>query len=269
MHIFSWFTRRKDPNENLWHKCSKCSELVYICEIEDNCWVCTWCDHHERLKARKRLELTFDQGSFEELDYKDSFDDPIKFKDYKAKLKKSRVETGQNDCYLIGFGNIKCNPAVVLAVDFSFIGGSMGKALGNAIVYASEQAVSKRAPLIIFSSSGGARMQEGMFSLLQMARTTIAVNNVKLAALPFISVMCDPTTGGVQASYASLGTVVLAEPKALIGFAGPRVIKQTINTELPEGFQSSEFQFKNGFIDKIVNRKDMRKELGRILTILR
>ncbi len=262
--------------ENLWHKCKKCNEMIFKEQIQDNAFVCTFCDHHERISAKERLNVFFNsksqKGNFEEVILEKQTDDPIKFSDkvsYKSRLKKYRDKCNSHDCYAIGIGEIDGNKVIALAMDFGFIGGSMGRALGNAIVHASQMAVEYDIPLVIFSSSGGARMQEGIFSLMQMARTTIAVKQVREAGLPYISVLCDPTTGGVQASFAMLGTITLAEPNALIGFAGARVIQQTIGEDLPDDFQSSEFQFKNGFIDQIVHRHNLRSEISKILHILK
>lgn len=282
MKFMNWLTswipkirseRSANVPSDLWHKCSKCEEMVFVQHMIDNSWVCTICGHHERMSATQRLISFF--GS------KDSFkienpaqlkDDPIKFSDvksYKSRLKQARAKSASDECFAIGVGRLDNNPVVALAMDFSFIGGSMGRALGNAIVHAAEISVKNKIPLVIFSSSGGARMQEGIFSLVQMARTTVAVKSVRDAAIPYISVLCDPTTGGVQASFAMLGTVTLAEPGALIGFAGKRVIQQTIGEELPKDFQSAEFQFKNGFVDRIVHRTELRSTISKILNILK
>ncbi|QEK38665.1 acetyl-CoA carboxylase, carboxyltransferase subunit beta [Candidatus Cytomitobacter primus] len=265
-------TKSSSIPENLWHKCNKCGEMIFKQQIEDNLLVCTICDHHERMTAKQRLCAFFgSEKCFVVEEPKKYSDDPINFTDkisYKSRLKKYREICDSDDCFLIGIGSVEGKKVVALSMNFKFIGGSMGRALGNAIVYAADLAVENGIPLIIFSSSGGARMQEGMFSLVQMARTTIAIKQVKEAGLPYISVLCDPTTGGVQASFAMLGTITLAEPDALIGFAGKRVIQQTIRVELPDDFQSADFQFNNGFIDKIVHRSKMRSEIIRILDIL-
>ncbi len=262
--------------DDLWHKCIKCSDMIFKKQIIDNLFVCTVCDHHNRISAKDRLNIFFDKienqdNNFEEINIPSAEDDPIKFKDkitYKSRLKKYREKCQANDCFSVGIGQVGKKKAIALSMDFGFIGGSMGRDLGNAIVHASKLAVEYNIPLITFSSSGGARMQEGIFSLIQMARTTIAVKQVREAGLAYISVLCDPTTGGVQASFTMLGTIILAEPNALIGFAGARVIRQTIGEDLPDDFQSSEFQLKNGFIDQIIHRNQMRNTISKILNIL-
>ncbi|QEK38158.1 acetyl-CoA carboxylase carboxyl transferase subunit beta [Candidatus Cytomitobacter indipagum] len=265
--------RSESVPDDLWHKCNKCEEMIFRSHMVDNMWVCTICDHHERMRAHHRLVSFFGSESNFKTEIPPRLqDDPINFSDtvsYKSRLKKARAKCDMDDCFEIGVGKLEGNSVVALAMDFAFIGGSMGRALGNAIVHAAEISIRNKIPLVLFSSSGGARMQEGIFSLMQMARTTIAVKKVKDAGIPYISVLCDPTTGGVQASFAMLGTVTLAEPGALVGFAGKRVIQQTIGEELPKDFQSSEFQFKNGFVDKIVHRSKIALEINRIINILK
>ncbi|MEW6102778.1 MAG: acetyl-CoA carboxylase, carboxyltransferase subunit beta [bacterium] len=256
------------PNE-LWIKCDGCSTLLYKNELERNLSVCPKCNFHFRLKAKDRIKITIDKKSFKE-DFSDiSPCDFLRFKDikpYEERLKSAEKETGLSDAIVCGFGKIDGHPVAIAIMDFSFMGGSMGSVVGEKIALLTEKAIELSSPLIIFSSSGGARMQEGMVSLFQMAKTAGVISVFKKRGGFFISVLTDPTTGGVSASFAFLGDVIIAEPKALIGFAGPRVIEQTIRQRLPDGFQRSEFLLSHGIIDMITERKDLKKRLSSLLS---
>ena len=245
--------------------CRGCHGEFHQSELRDNLYVCPDCDRHFRLSASYRLKITLDKGSFKEFCGSLEGMNPLDFPGYDEKLEKEKEKTGLREGVITGTGKIHGNKAVVCAMDGRFMMGSMGSAVGEKITRAVEYATKKKLPLIIFSVSGGARMQEGIFSLFQMAKTTAAIEKHNQAGGLFISVMTNPTTGGVTASFASLGDIILAEPDALIGFAGPRVIKQTIGTELPEGFQKSEYLLEHGFVDSVIERKDMRDILGKIL----
>lgn len=277
----SWFRRRPSRltksdrkktavPEGLWIKCNNCGEIVYSKEIDRNLKVCPKCDYHFRITAKERIDLLVDPGSFEEFDSQIKSEDPLQFKDskkYKDRIKDAVKKTKQNEAVICGTGTIEGRETVLAVFDFSFLGGSMASAVGEKITRAIEMAVKKRCGLIIISSSGGARMQEGALSLMQMAKTSVALARMRKERLPFISVLTDPTTGGVTASFAMLGDVNIAEPKALIGFAGPRVIQQTIRQDLPEGFQRSEFLLEHGMVDKIVSRKELKSTLATLLSI--
>jgi acetyl-CoA carboxylase carboxyl transferase subunit beta len=263
------FSKRETP-ENLWVKCPETGEMIYRPDLEAALWV-TPSGHHMRIGASARLRYTFDEGQYEKLSAPVTPDDPLKFPDvkpYPDRLKASRKATGEHDALAIGYGTIQGQPAVVAVQDFAFMGGSLGMAVGEAFVKAAKEAVARGVPFVIFTASGGARMQEGTLSLMQMARTTLALNEVKAAGLPYIVVLTDPTTGGVMASYAMLGDIHLAEPNALVGFAGRRVIEQTIRETLPPGFQRSEFLVERGMIDRVVTRAELPKVLGSILQTL-
>jgi len=274
-----WFKKDKAPKaqlsdkkvkipEGLWVKCDNCKEIVYKQEIEKNLKVCPKCRYHFRISARERLDLVVDEGSFVEYDAGLSPKDFLGFKDtvkYKDKIKSSQSTTGQRDAIISGKAAIGGHDVMLAVMDFSFMGGSMGSVVGEKICRASERAEEAGVPLVIFSSSGGARMQEGVVSLMQMAKTSAAVARLGQKGIPFISVLTDPTFGGVSASFSSLGDVIIAEPKSLIGFAGPRVIEQTIKQQLPEGFQRAEFQMEHGQVDMIVDRQHMKDTLARIL----
>ncbi len=251
--------------EGLWVKCDNCKEIIYRKEVEKNFKVCPKCDYHFRISASERLPYLVDEGSFLEVEDGLSPKDFLGFKDYKDKLKSSRKKTGLKDAVISGEAKIGGRPVSLVIMDFSFMGGSMGSVVGEKIARAVERAMEKRIPFVSVASSGGARMQEGILSLMQMAKTSAAVARLGDAGLPFISVLTDPTFGGVTASFAMLGDLIIAEPKCLIGFAGPRVIEQTIKQQLPSGFQRAEFLLEHGMIDMIVPRKDMRATLGRIL----
>jgi acetyl-CoA carboxylase carboxyl transferase subunit beta len=263
------FTKRETP-ENLWVKCPETGEMIYRPDLDAAQWV-TPSGHHMRIGAAARLRYTFDEGQYERIASPVTPDDPLHFPDvkpYPDRLKASRKATGEQDALTIGYGTIRGQPAVVAVQDFAFMGGSLGVAVGEAFVKAAQEAVGRRAPFIIFTASGGARMQEGTLSLMQLARTTLALNEVKAAGLPYIVVLTDPTTGGVMASYAMLGDVHIAEPNALIGFAGRRVIEQTIRETLPAGFQRAEFLVERGMVDMVVARKELPDVLSSVLKTL-
>ncbi len=251
--------------EGLWVKCDNCKEIIYRKEVEKNFKVCPKCDYHFRISASERLPYLVDEGSFVEVEDGLSPKDFLNFKDYKDKLKSSRKKTGLKDAVISGEAKIGGKPVSIVVMDFDFMGGSMGSVVGEKIARAIERAIEKRTPFVSVASSGGARMQEGILSLMQMAKTSAAAARLGEAGLPFISVLTDPTFGGVTASFAMLGDIIIAEPKSLIGFAGPRVIEQTIKQQLPAGFQRAEFLQEHGMIDAIVPRREMRVVLGKIL----
>jgi len=268
--IKSIFTRRDMP-ENLWAKCDACGQMLFHRELSENLMVCTACGHHMAITPRARFAALFDGGLFAEIEVPEPLADPLQFRDekrYTDRMRDAKRKTGETEAMLGAQGKIFQLDVIAAGQNFSFMGGSMGMAVGNAMLTAAERAVEVKAPLVVFAAAGGARMQEGILSLMQMPRTTIAVQMLREAGLPFIVVMTHPTTGGVTASYAMLGDVHLAEPDALICFAGPRVIEQTIREKLPEGFQRSEYLLDHGMIDRVVTRGEMREELGRILRLL-
>lgn len=255
----------------LWVKCENCGEIIYKKEVERNLDVCPKCNYHFRISAADRLKIVFDEGTFNEIDQAIEPQDPLEFKDlkkYKDRLKAAQKETGLRDAIISGQGLINGQKAVAAAFEFSFMGGSMGSVAGEKITRAVERAISERCGAIVFSSSGGARMQEGILSLMQMAKTSAALGRLREARLPYISVVTDPTMGGVTASFAMLGDVIIAEPRALVGFAGPRVIAETIRQKLPEGFQRAEYLLEHGMIDMIVERKMLKDTLSRLLSML-
>ena len=261
---------KKDSPDNLWMKCPKSGEMVFSADLAGLLHV-TPAGHHLRIGPDMRMDYTFDDKAYEEVAIPEVAKDPLKFKDdqkYTDRLKKARAKTGDQDAMSIGVGKIHGIEAVVLVQNFAFMGGSLGMAAGEGFIQAAEYAVAHELPLIVFTAAGGARMQEGALSLMQMPRTTIAVQELREAGLPYIVVLCDPTTGGVTASYAMLGDIHLAEPGALICFAGPRVIEETIREKLPEGFQRAEFLEEKGMIDRVVPRREMRKTLGKLLSVL-
>jgi acetyl-CoA carboxylase carboxyl transferase subunit beta len=263
------FAKRETP-ENLWVKCPDTGEMIYRPDLEAALWV-TPSGHHMRISAAQRLQFTFDDGKFERIASPVVIDDPLKFPDvkpYPERLKAARKASGEQDALAIGFGKIQGQPTMVVVQDFAFMGGSLGMAVGEAFIKAAQEAVKRDVPFVIFTAAGGARMQEGTLALMQMARTTLAVNEIKAAGLPYVVVLTDPTTGGVMASYAMLGDVHLAEPNALIGFAGRRVIEQTIRETLPPGFQRSEFLVERGMVDRVVSRGELTAVLGSILKTL-
>jgi acetyl-CoA carboxylase carboxyl transferase subunit beta len=251
--------------EGLWVKCDNCKEIIYRKEVDKNLKVCPKCDYHFRISASERLLYLVDEGSFLEVEDGLSPRDFLNFKDYKDKLKSSRKKTGLKDAIISGEAKIGGRAVSLVVMDFDFMGGSMGSVVGEKIARVIESAIEKRTPFVSVASSGGARMQEGILSLMQMAKTSAAVARLGEAGLPFISVLTDPTFGGVTASFAMLGDIIIAEPKSLIGFAGPRVIEQTIKQQLPAGFQRAEFLQEHGMIDAIVPRREMRVTLGKIL----
>ena len=257
--------------EGLWHKCSNCGAVLYTAEFDKNKHVCPKCNHHERISARKRISIFLDQGEHKEM-FKDlSPKDMLKFKDkqkYQDKFEQTQNKTGEKDALLVFTGNLKKIPIVVCAFEYSFFGGSMGSVVGEKFNRAVNLAIELRRPLVCFSASGGARMQESLFSLFQMSKTSAALAKLSEEAIPYISVLTDPTMGGVSASLAVLGDINIAEPNALIGFAGPRVIEQTVREKLPEGFQRSEFLQEHGTIDMIVERKDQPEKIANIIEML-
>ena len=260
---------KKDSPDNLWVKCPKSGELVYREDLDKSMWV-TPSGAHMRIGPDKRFEYMFDDLLFTEIEMPSVPKDPLKFKDdkrYVDRLKSARAKTGREDCMEAAHGKIGGRPAVVLVQDFSFMGGSLGMAAGEAFIKAAETAVQRKSALIVFTMSGGARMQEGALSLMQMPRTTVAIQEVKEAGLPYIVVLCDPTSGGVLASYAMLGDIHIAEPEAMIAFAGPRVIEQTIREKLPEGFQRSEFLREHGMVDMVLDRREIPARVATILDL--
>jgi acetyl-CoA carboxylase carboxyl transferase subunit beta len=274
----AWFRKEKKPKEptekqvaipeGLWIKCDECKEIVYRKEVEQNLNVCPKCGYHFRLTARGRFEILFDDNAYKEFATNIRSGDPLEFRDtkrYRDRLKVYEQRVGKGDAVLCAEGKLDGMSVVICAMEYSFMGGSMGSVVGEKITQAIERCIDKKEPLIIVSCSGGARMQEGILSLMQMAKISAALARLAEAGLPFISVLTDPTTGGVTASYAMLGDVNIAEPKALIGFAGPRVIEQTIRQTLPEGFQRSEFLVEHGMVDLITIRSEMKATLARFL----
>ncbi|MEM9736892.1 MAG: acetyl-CoA carboxylase, carboxyltransferase subunit beta [Pseudomonadota bacterium] len=265
------FFQRRDTPENLWSTCSNCGQMIFHRELSDNQMVCPACGHHMAITPRARFLRLFDGGIFTEIEVPEALADPLSFRDskrYTDRLRDARKSTEEGEAMLVAAGQIHDVPVICAGQDFQFMGGSMGMGVGNALLTAAEAAVAGNAPLIVFSAAGGARMQEGILSLMQMPRTTIAVETVREAGLPFIVVLTPPTPGGVTASFAMLGDIHIAEPDALICFAGPRVIEQTIREKLPEGVQRSEYLLDHGMIDRVVPRGEMRDELGTILRML-
>ena len=273
----NWFTRllpkiatsakKKGVPEGIWNKCPACEAVLYRAELERNLFVCPKCEYHMRINARQRLDFFLDPDEYQEFGTDILPEDRLKFRDskkYKDRLNAAQKETGETEALITVLGKLKGMPLVVAAFEFSFIGGSMSYAVGQRFINAVQVAIQHRVPFVCFATSGGARMQEGLFSLFQMAKTATVLTQLSKAKLPFISVLTDPTMGGVSASLATLGDLIIAEPKALMGFAGPRVIEQTIRQTLPEGFQRSEFLLEKGAIDKIVDRREMRETVYRL-----
>ena len=258
---------RSDIPVGMWVKCSKCKEILYKDDLHKNYSICPHCGNHFRLSSRRRVEQIIDKGTFEEFNLNITTDNPLHMDDYVKKLEILKEKTGLDEAVKCGIGNIKSEKIVICIMDSNFMMGSMGKVVGEKITYSIEKAIELKLPVIIFCASGGARMQEGIVSLMQMAKTSAAVKKLNKAGLLYITVLTDPTYGGVTASFASLGDIILAEPNAMIGFAGPRVIKQTIGQDLPEGFQTAEFLLEHGFVDKVVNRKDMKETLYKLLIL--
>ncbi|MGF1501121.1 MAG: acetyl-CoA carboxylase, carboxyltransferase subunit beta [Paracoccaceae bacterium] len=268
--IKSFFQRREMP-ENLWSTCDNCGQMIFHRDLAENLNVCLSCGHHMDIPPRARFRALFDGGVFSNVPVPEPIADPLSFRDekrYTDRLRDARRKTGETEAILVGCGQIFGQTVVAAAQDFRFMGGSMGIAVGNGMLAAADCAVAHHAPLVAFTAAGGARMQEGILSLMQMPRTPIAVDRVRRAGLPFVVVLANPTTGGVTASFAMLGDVHLAEPGALICFAGPRVIEQTIRETLPEGFQRAEYLLDHGMIDRVVPRGALREELARILRML-
>ena len=258
--------------EEMWIECKKCKESVYIVELEQNFKVCPKCDYHFRLGAQERIHMLVNLGTFVEKDRDLIPADPLKFKDtkkYKERLRASLKKTSNKDAVLTGSGELGEHAVEIGIFEFDFMGGSMGSVVGEKITRGIERAVNRKVPLILISCSGGARMQEGIYSLMQMAKTTSALNELSESRVPYISILTDPTMGGVSASFSMLGDIILAEPGALIGFAGPRVIEQTIQQKLPEGFQTSEFLLDHGLIDNVVHRRDLKETLNNLLGLLK
>lgn len=265
------FLPKRQTTDTLWHKCKNCDAMVFTKEWEDNLQVCPRCDHHDRIRARTRFEQLFDDGDYQLLPSPEVREDPLKFRDtkrYTDRIKAARTSTEEKDALLNARGTIEGRTAIVGVQDFAFMGGSMGVAVGSAFVAGVRAAIDARAPYIVFTAAGGARMQEGILSLMQMPRSTVALELLREAGLPYIVVLTDPTTGGVTASYAMLGDVQLAEPGALIGFAGQRVIEQTIREKLPDGFQRAEYLLEHGMIDMVVPRAELRQRLAQLIAYL-
>ncbi|HVL58722.1 MAG TPA: acetyl-CoA carboxylase, carboxyltransferase subunit beta [Burkholderiaceae bacterium] len=262
---------RKQVPEGLWIKCSACDAVLYRIDLENNLMVCPKCDHHMRIGARRRIDTLLDADGRTEIGAAIAPEDSLKFKDsrkYTDRIKEAIEESGENEALVVVSGTIRAIPAVVACFEFNFMGGSMGSVVGERFVRGVNAAVELRAPLVSVAASGGARMQEGLLSLMQMAKTTAALTRLTQARLPYVSVLTDPTMGGVSASFCFLGDVVIAEPRALIGFAGPRVIEQTVREKLPEGFQRAEFLLEKGAVDMIVHRRQLRDEIAQILALL-
>ncbi|MCL2567135.1 MAG: acetyl-CoA carboxylase, carboxyltransferase subunit beta [Alphaproteobacteria bacterium] len=261
----------KDIPDNLWLKCPNCSTLLFKKDLEKNEQVCTNCDYHFFLPVEKRLESLFDDGKYIKIDLPKGLEDPLKFKDkdkYIDKIKIYRQKTGFNDAFIAGYGKVNGNFVVIGVMNFAFMGGSMGSAVGEGFLFAAQFAITKNTPFVVVSASGGARMQEGMISLMQMAKTTIAVEMLSEKKLPYIVVLTNPTTGGVTASLAMLGDIHIAEQGSTIGFAGARVIEQTIRKKLPEGFQTAEYLLEHGMVDVVVHRRDLQTTLGNVIDVL-
>ncbi len=265
------FLPKRQSSDTLWHKCAKCGTMVFLKEWEENQHVCPRCEFHDRIGPKERFEYIFDDGKHELLPSPQVREDPLKFRDtkrYSDRLKEARSKTGARDALANARGTIHGHPVVVGVQDFAFMGGSMGVAVGSAFVSGVQAAIAAKTPYVIFTASGGARMQEAVLSLMQLPRTTVAISELREAGLPYIVVLTDPTTGGVTASYAMLGDIQIAEPGALIGFAGQRVIEQTIREKLPEGFQRAEYLLQHGMIDMVVPRREMKDRLAKVIGYL-
>ena len=265
------FIAKRETAETLWHKCKGCNAMIFLKEFEENQSVCPKCDHHGRIGPAERFAAIFDDDSYTVLAPPTVAEDPLKFRDtkkYVDRIKAARLSTGEQDAMMSALGTIEGQKAVISVQDFAFMGGSMGMAVGEAFVDAAKAAIKAKCPYIIFTAAGGARMQEGILSLMQMPRSTVAIQMLHDAGLPYIVVLTDPTTGGVTASYAMLGDVQISEPGALIGFAGQRVIEQTIREKLPEGFQRAEYLLEHGMIDMVTHRHQLRETLSRLISYL-
>lgn len=262
----------KEIPDNLWEKCPNCGAMIYHRELEQNSFICNQCNHHMRINPKQRLEMLFDDGRYNEIELPQTKDDPLGFsdlKDYSDRLKDARKKTQRRDAIVVASGTMDGQPVVIGVFDFAFMGGSMGTAVGEAIIAAVELAILQDASLILVPASGGARMQEGILSLMQMARTTLAIRKLKEKGLPYFVLFTDPTTGGVTASFAMLGDIAVSEPGALIGFAGARVIEQTIRAQLPKGFQRAEYLREHGMVDMVVDRRQLRPTFIRLISMLR
>ena len=263
--------KKSDTSNNLWVKCNGCEQMVYHKDLKETLSVCPTCNYHMKMSARQRLNWILDEETILDIIIPQTILDPLKFKDnkrYTDRLKVSKEKTQNDDAIIIASGQIGGNNAVVVTLDFNFMGGSMGVSVGEGFLAAAKEAVNLNVPLVVFTSSGGARMQEGIFSLMQLPRTVIAVNKLKENNIPYIVILTDPTTGGVSASFAMLGDVTYAEPGALIGFAGPRVIQSTVHETLPEGFQTSEYLLEHGMIDDVISRKNLKAVIANTITHL-
>ncbi|RMG99035.1 MAG: acetyl-CoA carboxylase carboxyltransferase subunit beta [Deltaproteobacteria bacterium] len=282
----AWWRRKKDPIESdpqasksktaipkgMWSKCESCGEITYTDELIQNLRVCPLCGHHMPMPTAERIEASLDPGSWQELDTELRSADPLGFVDqkpYRERIAKATKSAGPHDAFRSGVGTMEGIPVSVGFFAFEFMGGSMGSVVGEKVTRVFERAVERGIPAVVFAASGGARMQEGILSLMQMAKTSVARARLREAKIPYVSVCLHPTTGGVAASFAMQGDIIVAEPKALVGFAGPRVIQQTIGQELPEGFQRAEFLLEHGMLDRIVNRLEMREQIGQMLSLLR
>ena len=262
----------KEIPDNLWEKCPNCGAMIYHRELEQNSFICNQCNHHMRINPKQRLEMLFDDGRYNEIELPQTKDDPLDFsdlKDYSDRLKDARKKTQRRDAIVVASGTMDGQPVVIGVFDFAFMGGSMGTAVGEAIIAAVELALLQDASLILVPASGGARMQEGILSLMQMARTTLAIRKLKEKGLPYFVLFTDPTTGSVTASFAMLGDIAVSEPGALIGFAGARVIEQTIRAQLPKGFQRAEYLREHGMVDMVVDRRQLRPTFIRLISMLR
>jgi acetyl-CoA carboxylase carboxyl transferase subunit beta len=263
--------RKTEVPDNLWDTCPSCGKMIFHRDLEANQRVCTHCGHHMRLPAKRRLETLFDDGAYARIELPKTIQDPLKFRDqkkYADRLKAAREKTGEQDAILVAHGHVGGVAAVIAAFDFEFQGGSMGVAVGEALIAAARLAVLQQAALIVVPASGGARMQEGILSLMQLPRTVIAAEEVKEAGLPYVVLLTDPTTGGVSASFAMLGDIAIAEPGATVGFAGARVIEETIREKLPPGFQKAEYLLDHGMVDMVVHRHELRATIGKLLKLL-
>jgi acetyl-CoA carboxylase carboxyl transferase subunit beta len=264
-------SQKRDTPEGMWSKCESCGEIVHSKALVQNLWVCPKCGFHFRIGSKEYFTILLDDGSFKEMDRKMTSRDPLNFVDtkkYKDRIKETIKKTGLNDAVRSGTGKINSKDVVIASMDFGFVGGSMGSVVGEKISRAADKAWKTKKPLIVISASGGARMMEAALSLMQMAKTSAKLARLSDAAVPYISILTDPTTGGVTASYAMLGDFNIAEPGALIGFAGPRVIKQTIGKDLPSGFQRAEFLQEKGFVDLVIHRKDLKDTVSKLLTMV-
>jgi acetyl-CoA carboxylase carboxyl transferase subunit beta len=265
------FVAKRETAETLWYKCRGCNSMIFLKEYEENQSVCPKCEHHGRIGPAERFAAIFDNGTLRVLPMPKVVEDPLKFKDtkkYPDRIKAARAQTGEADAMISGFGRIDGQPAVVSVQNFAFMGGSMGMAVGEAFIAAAQEAGAKKCPFIVFTASGGARMQEGILSLMQMPRMTVALQMLKDAGLPYIVVLTDPTSGGVMASYALLGDIHIAEPGATLAFTGRRVIEQTIREKLPDGFQTSEYLLDHGMVDMVTHRHELKATLSRLIDYL-